>query len=585
MKRQQNSIHAAAVSSDRNFQDRTVFQGRIGTDFFAVRPCLLPPVRLRIGGLFVSPENKKGDEIMTLLEGNHIKYYVNGRLLLNADRLCVNQKDRIGLVGYNGSGKTTLLHILAKKIVPEEGTVIQRTRCRLLPQLKETDTTQSGGEVTQRYIQRALASDAELLLADEPTTNLDTDHIEWLEKALNEWQGAFIIVSHDRAFLDALCTVIWEINEGTINVYAGNYSDYADKKQAERARQQRAYEKYEKKKRQLEEALKLKERKAQKAVKKPKNVNLSETKGTEPYFAKKQKKLQQTAKAIETRLEKLEKIDRVRENRPLRMPLPDADTFQNRIILRVENVSAQFGNRLLWQGASFFIRGGDKLAIVGPNGSGKTTLIQKIIDGDCGITYSPSLKIGYFNQNLSILDEKTSIIDNVSGTSVQEEVLIRTVLARLRFFRDDVYKPVGVLSGGERVKVALAKVFLSDVNMLILDEPTNYLDTEATAALETLLREFEGPIIFVSHDRRFVENIATRILEIRDRVIRLFDGNYRQWKHKTKPAKANPNVEREKRLLLDTKITEVLSRLSLEPSEALEKEFQELLKEKRRSER
>lgn len=521
---------------------------------------------------------------MILLEALHIKHYVKDRLLLDVDQLHIHQKDRIGLVGRNGCGKTTLLNIFAKKMVPEEGTVIQRTQCKLLPQLKRTDTTKSGGEVTQECIQKALISNPELLLADEPTTNLDTDHIEWLEKKLSEWQGAFVVVSHDRAFLDALCTTIWEINEGKIKVYTGNYSDYADQKEAERHQEQAAYENYEKKKKQLEETLKLKERKAQRATKKPKNLSGSEAriKGAKPYFAKKQKKLQQTANAIETRLEKLEKVEKAKELQPLKMNLPNAETFKNRVILRAEDVAGRIGKRVLWSKTSFLVRGGDKLAIIGPNGSGKTTLVKKIINQEPGLMTSPAMKIGYFSQNLNILDEEKSIIENVRATSKQEETLIRTVLARMHFFKEDVYKVVGVLSGGERVKVALTKVFLSDINTLILDEPTNYLDMEAVGALESLLKEYEGSVIFVSHDRRFIENIATRILEIRNQTIRVFEGTYRQWKH-DKPKK-NRDDKKEKRLLLETKITAVLSRLSIEPSEELEMEFQDLLKEKRKLE-
>ncbi|GGL50835.1 Vga family ABC-F type ribosomal protection protein [Sporolactobacillus putidus] len=518
---------------------------------------------------------------MILLEALNIKHYVKDRLLLDADQLRVHKNDRIGLVGRNGSGKTTLLHILVGKSWPEEGNVIRHAPCDLLPQLKRTNTTKSGGEVTQEYIQKALVKNPELLLADEPTTNLDTDHIEWLEKKLKEWQGAFVIVSHDRVFLDTLCTTIWEINEGKISVYTGSYSDYEAQKEAERHQEQIAYENYVKTKKQLEEALKLKEKKAERAAKKPKKVSQSEAKitGARPYFAKKQKKLQKTASAIETRLEKLEKAEKVKEIQPLKMNLPNAETFKNRIILRAEDVSSRMGERMLWNKTSFFVRGGEKLAIIGPNGSGKTTLVKMIVSQAPGITCSPSLKMGYFSQNLNILDEAKSIIENVRSTSKQDETTIRTVLARMHFFRDDVYKLVEVLSGGERVKVALTKLFLSDMNTLILDEPTNYLDMEAVRALESLLKEYEGSVIFVSHDRRFIETIATRILEIRDQKIRLFEGTYQQYKQEK--SKKKREFEKDQRLLLETKITEVLSRLSIEPSEELETEFQRLLKEKR----
>lgn len=519
---------------------------------------------------------------MILLEAHHIKHYVQDRLLLDENQLHIHQNDRIGLVGRNGSGKTTLLQILAKKISPEEGIVIQHTQCDLLPQLKRTETTKSGGEVTQEYIQKALVKDSQLILADEPTTNLDTDHIEWVEKKLNEWQGAFIIVSHDRAFLDALCTTIWEINEGEIREYTGNYSDYAEQKEIKNKQEQLAYQKYENKKKQLEEALKLKEKKAIRATNTPKQVSKSEAKitGSKPYFAKKQKKLQKTAAAIETRLEKLEKVEKVKELPTIKMNLPKAETFTNRVILRVEDVPGRIGDRILWDKINFYVRGGDKLAIIGPNGSGKTTLIKKIINKEAGIAFSPSLKMGYFSQNLTILDMEKTILENVQASSKQNETLIRTVLARMHFFREDVYKRVGVLSGGERVKVALTKLFLSDINTLVIDEPTNFLDMEAVEALESLLKEYEGSVIFVSHDRRFVENIATRILTIHNQEIALFEGTYRQYK-KDQPQKTR-DTEKENRLLLETKISEILSRLSIEPTKKLEVEYQKLLKEKRK---
>ncbi|MCL1631625.1 Vga family ABC-F type ribosomal protection protein [Sporolactobacillus sp. CPB3-1] len=519
---------------------------------------------------------------MELLEALNVKHSVKGRLLFETKELRVHRGDRIGLVGRNGCGKTTLLNILAKKVTPEEGTVIQRASCTLLPQLKRTDTTKSGGEVTQEYIQRALNEAPELLLADEPTTNLDLEHIEWLEKKLRAWQGALILVSHDRAFLDALCMSIWEIDEEKIKRYTGNYSAYITQKEMKRAEQQRAYETYEKKKRQLDEALRQKERKAQRATKKPKKLSASEAgiMGAKPYFAKKQKKLHQTANAMKTRLDQMEKVEKVKNIQPLKMDLPNAESFKNRIILRVENLSAQFSRRVLWHKANFMVRGGDKLAIIGSNGSGKTTLVKKIINQAEGITRSPAMKPGYFNQNLTIVDKNKTILENVRATSRQDESLIRTVLARMHFFGDDVNKPVAVLSGGERIKVALTKVFLSDMNTLILDEPTNYLDMEAVAALESLLREYEGSVLFVSHDRRFIEHVATRILSIHDQTLHVFEGTYQELKSEN--LKKARDLEQDKRMVVETKITAVLSRLSLEPTPELEEEFQKLVEEKKR---
>jgi pleuromutilin/lincosamide/streptogramin A transport system ATP-binding/permease protein len=523
---------------------------------------------------------KMGDETMILLETHNLKHYVKDRLLLDVEHLQIHKNDRIGLVGRNGSGKTTLLNILAGKFSPENGTVILHTECELLPQIKRNDTTKSGGEVTQDYITDALVNAPEILFADEPTTNLDTEHIEWLEKKLIHWNGALVIVSHDRAFLDALCTTIWEIHEAQVREYKGNFSDYAQQKELECHQKKMAYEQYKTKKKQLEEAIKIKENKAEKATKAPKHVSGIEAKKTKPYFAKKQKKLQKTAKSIETRLEKLDVVEKVKETPPLKMNLPNEDTFKDRIILRVEDVPGVIGVRVLWSKTSFHVRGGEKLAIIGPNGSGKTTLVKKIIQQDKGISISPSVKMGYFSQNLDLVDVEKSILENVRTTSKQNESMIRTVLARLHFFRDDVYKLVGVLSGGERVKVAFAKLFLSDLNTLILDEPTNFLDIDATRALESLLNEYEGTVIFVSHDRHFIENVATRILEFRNKEITLFEGTYKQLKN-YEHLESRDTVE-DRRLLLDIKIAEVLSRLSIEPSAELESEFQKLLIEKRK---
>ncbi|MGN7402956.1 Vga family ABC-F type ribosomal protection protein [Cytobacillus praedii] len=517
---------------------------------------------------------------MMLLEANHIKLFIKDRLLLDIDKLQIQKNDRIGLVGRNGCGKTTLLEVLAGKTSPDNGTISTNAICELLPQLKRTDTTKSGGEVTQEYINAALAKSPAILLADEPTTNLDTSHIEWLEKKLKKSHSVLVLVSHDRAFLDALCTSIWELDQGKVKVYKGNYSDYIEQKELEQHQQKEAYETYERKKKQLEEALVLKEKKAERATKTPQNVSSIEAGKSKPYFAKKQKKLQKTAKAIETRLEKLEKVEKVKEAPVIKMNLPNEETFKGRIVLRAEDVQCSIDKRLLWKSASFHVRGGDKLAIIGPNGCGKTTLVKKIMNQSQGIAISPSMKIGYFSQNIDILNTEKSILENVSKTSIQNETFIRTVLARLHFFREDVYKPVGVLSGGERVKVSFAKLFVSEINTIILDEPTNYLDIPSVEALEALLQEYEGTVIFVSHDRQFIESIATRILAINNQEIQLFDGTYEQFKNYT--PKVAHDTKEDQLLLLETRITEVLSRLSMEPSDELEIEFQRLLAEKRK---
>ncbi|NBJ67967.1 MULTISPECIES: Vga family ABC-F type ribosomal protection protein [Clostridia] len=516
-----------------------------------------------------------------LLEASNITHFIRDRKLIATETLRIHKGDRIGLVGKNGSGKTTLLQILAQKNTAETGKITLYGTIELVPQLKQMNTTKSGGEVTQAYINTALASNADILLADEPTTNLDTFHIEKVEKQLQKWKGALILVSHDREFLDTLCTSIWELEDGSITEYKGNYSDYQQQKELKLYQQEQAYENYVKKKTQLEEALELKEKKAQRATKKPKQTSNSEAKitGAKPYFANKQKKLRKAAKAMETRLEKLEKVEKVKETTPIKMNLPNEDAINNRrSLIRVENLEGQIDQRLLWNKVSFQIKGGDKIAIIGANGTGKTTLIKKLLHQTKQIHHSPAMKIGYFSQNLDVLDTSKSILQNVSDTSNQTETLIRTVLARLHFYRDDVYKQVAVLSGGERVKVAFAKLFVSDINTLILDEPTNFLDIEAVEALEELLVDYEGTVLFVSHDRRLIHTVATRIMAFEDQTIKMFMGTYEDYKQDTNVS--NQDSTEQELMVIETKITEVLGKLSLEHSEQLEQEFQALIARK-----
>ncbi|MGE6630140.1 ribosomal protection-like ABC-F family protein [Bacillus sp. NPDC077027] len=515
-----------------------------------------------------------------LLKANQLKVYREDRLLLDIEELVIHQGERIGLVGTNGSGKTTLLNVLSGNEEPESGSVSTSVQYTMLPQLKKAKTGQSGGEMTQAYIEKALNKPAALLFADEPTTHLDTEHIEWLERKLTQFQGAFIVVSHDRMFLDALCTQIWELDDGKLNIYKGNYQDYADQKELAQRQKMEAYETYMQKKKQLETALQKKIKKADKATKPSKKVKSSGPKIAKPYYANKQKKLQKTAKSIETRMEKLDKVEKVKGHQPIQMHQDGASAIANRTVLRVDELAGTIGKRTLWKPISFKVKGGDKIAIIGANGSGKTTLLKKLIEGnELDISQSPVMKIGYFSQDLSGLQLDKTILQNVMIQSVQNETVVRTVLARLGFREGDVYKKVDILSGGERVKTALAKILVGEANTLMLDEPTNFLDIIAVEALELLLKEYTGTIVFVSHDRRLIQQIATRIFHVKDKRIDVFDGTYDEYIQKEiKPVTSN---HEEELLVIDMKLSDVLSRLSIEPSDELEKEFQELLKRKR----
>lgn len=518
---------------------------------------------------------------MALVKLQNVKKELADRVLFEIEELSIHSGDRIGLVGTNGSGKTTLLTIISGEIEVEQGYVERNTSVSLLPQLKRTDTTKSGGEVTAEYIIQALNKNPQVLLADEPTTHLDTSHIRWIEQQFQKFQGSLVVISHDREFLDRVCDTIWELNDGKLTVYSGNYSMYKSEKQKEFQQQQIEYEKYVKKSRQLEEAKKRKEKQAQRATKAINSVGDSEykLKGSTPYFEKKAKKLHKVQKSMETRLEKLEKVDKPKEVNVVKIKLPNMDAIRNRFIIRGFDVEGRVPGKQLFHPSNFTLKGGEKVAVIGDNGSGKTTLLRKILKENDGITLSPAAQIGYFAQNLSVLNKEKTILENVAESSKQSETLIRIVLAQLQFKGREVYKKIKVLSGGERVKVSLAKIIVGDYNTLILDEPTNFLDIQAVQALESLLKQYEGSLILVSHDRRFISEIAEKSWVIEDKKLSEFSGTYEEWERSLK-MNTSMNELDEEMVRIENEITTVLGKLSIEPNEELDNQFQELLKRK-----
>lgn len=245
---------------------------------------------------------------MLLFEGTSIKKQLHDRVLFDIDLIQVHDNQRIGLVGRNGAGKTSLLKIMTGEELPDEGNITPFTSVKLVPQLKETSIEKSGGEITQQYLQDAFNKMPGLLLLDEPTTHLDTERIAWLEKKIINYQGATVVVSHDRTFLNNVCTDIWEIENNTLKIFKGNYDEYAKQKELLKKQEQSEFEKYERVKQKLERAIRQKEERAQRTTKKPKNLSPSDARilGAKTHYANIQKKLRSSAKALETRLDKLE---------------------------------------------------------------------------------------------------------------------------------------------------------------------------------------------------------------------------------------------------------------------------------------
>ncbi|ENQ3105939.1 macrolide transport system ATP-binding/permease protein [Bacillus sp. 491mf] len=536
---------------------------------------------------------------MTILTARNIEKSFGDRTLFTLQALDIHAHDRIGIVGVNGAGKSTLLQILSKEIEPDEGTITHYGSIAIIPQFHEETletasslakgqwgishitTNMSGGERGRLKIAHALEQEAAILFADEPTSHIDMHGTEQLERALQSYRGAIILISHDRALLDAICTKIIEIEDGTVREYKGNYTNYREQKKLQRQHQQAEYEKYTKEKQRLETAIASRQQRASGMTKIPTRFSSYESCLYKSGAAYSQGNVQKAAKALETRLEQLEKKEKPKEIAHTKFDIQYHAPIHSKTALQLNKVTKKIGSRTLFHNINGSITPGAKLAILGKNGSGKTTLFHLIQAKERGIQLSKSCKIGYFEQTLAILQNDKTILQNVTEKTRYDESFVRTILARLLFRREDVYKRVNVLSGGERVKVALAKIFLGDYNLLLLDEPTNYLDLATQEELEHMLKDYPGTVLFISHDRTFIHKIADHILHLDENEPRIFQGNYEQYTKRTEQSSINP-AEQEL-LRLQTKLTEVIGRISMPGRHddviVLESEYEQLLRE------
>jgi len=534
---------------------------------------------------------------MVILEAGRIKKYYNDRLIIEFDELKVYSGDKIGVVGQNGSGKTTLVNILSKDIEPDEGFVKQYCEIAYIRQfsdermeaspkaLKEFDlhakTHQavfSGGEATRIRIANALSSDRLLLFADEPTANLDYKGMEILKKKLSG-VDSFLLISHDRNLLDSLCNKTLEIKDGKIKLYNGNYSFYKEQNDMEFRRAEQEYDKYVSEKYKLETAIRDRQGKSKAMRKAPRRMGNSEARLHTRTANEKQEKIDNAANSLKTRLEKLEVKEKPKEFPRIKLDFSLTNPPENKIVISAEKLNFSYGSKKIFDDIKFKIFNGSKTALWGENGSGKTTLLNLICNkANESIYIVPKARVGYFRQGFENLDNDKSVLENVMKDSVQTQAAVRTILARLLISGDDVYKKVGVLSGGERIKVSFAKLFVSDANILLMDEPTNYLDTQSMEALENVLGDYEGTVLIVSHDSAFVNTVADRLLVFENQKITEFEGTLQSYMlNRQKPKTAAGNET--ERIALQMRITEIVTRLSKPDAdrEALEAEYQSLI--------
>ena len=520
-----------------------------------------------------------------LLTVENVTFSYTGEPVLKDVSLAVNEGERIGFIGGNGEGKTTLLKLMLGTLAPEAGSVIKKNGIRIgyLEQsggfesgdtvyraaeevfardkelikelarvqsmmaadgadlaeyarkqdalekeiaardsyryevkiatvlngmgfgnrLQQSVSSLSGGEKTKLRLCRLLLEAPDLLILDEPTNHLDTATLFWLEDYLTEYKGALLIVSHDRYFLDRLTAKTWEIERGKLVSYKGNYSKYKILKAERVKEQQREYEK------QLEPVAKLQN-----------YIDRNLVRAT-------------TAKSAQSRVKQLDKLELT--EKPLPPPAPPRFAFTYETgpyekVISTEKFDLRAGDNILLNNTEFTLMRGDKCALVGANGTGKSTLLKFLLSGDRRVKFAKFVKAGYYDQENADLNPADTVLDALRFRFPLFPLTeAYGLLAKSGIDKDDALKRVGELSGGLKAKLELAILQATHANLLVLDEPTNHLDLPSREALEEALCAFDGTLLFVSHDRRFIESVATSVISIENGTLTRFEGNYRDY--------------------------------------------------------
>ena len=513
-------------------------------------------------------------------------------LILNNIDITVQKGEKVGLIGTNGSGKSTILKIIAGQEsidsgslsirnnisigylsqIPEEKDIIvkdyinsafkeiielkeklERYEDKLLTEdykvitkymnlqekfislggyeyetkiqkilpvfniteeiLNRNFNTLSGGEKTIISLIRLLLQEPDVLLLDEPTNHLDINKMIWLEKTLKNYKGTIMLVSHDRYFMDNVINKVYLLTKRGIEVYHGNYSYYIKESENRLLLELKNYKDQQKQITAMENSIKrLKE-----------YGRLCGPSGGEIFFRR--------AASIEKRLEKLEKLDKPEDKKKLNITF-DAASRSGKDVLTINNLNLSYGTKEIFNNLNLSIKYQDRLCLVGDNGVGKSTLIKEILKGNNSIKLGSNIKIGYIPQEIEFEDINLSVLEEARKYFIGPEQYLRSALFKYLFVGESIHKKIKYLSGGEKVRLKIFCLIQDSYNFLILDEPTNHIDIDTREMLEESLKEFTGTILFVSHDRYFINKIATSIIEIKNKNITRYIGNYDDYREK-----------------------------------------------------
>ena len=498
------------------------------------------------------------------------KAYV-GKTVLKDVSFHLEDKEKAAIVGINGSGKTTLLRCILGIEEADEGSIAfskEKKMDYLAQQHADIETenedydTLSGGQKTRKRLEEILQEKPDLLILDEPTNHLDIGSIQWLEKVLKRYDGAVLLVSHDRYFLDRIVTKVIDLERGKVRMYQGNYSAYAEKKRQLREAEWKAFQNQQAEIKHQEAVIeKLKQFNREKSIKR--------------------------AESREKMLLKVERLEKPEElENEMKLLFSPRESSGNDVLMAKELGKSYDGKRLFSHG-NFSLQKGEHVALIGDNGTGKTTLLKilnGLIQADEGeFRLGSKVKIAYYDQEHAVLHMEKTLFDEIQDTYPDmNNTKVRNVLAAFLFTGDDVYKRIQDLSGGEQGRVSLAKLMLSDANFLILDEPTNHLDIQGKEVLEEAIRNYEGTVLYVSHDRYFINKTATRIIELFSNRFDNYIGNYDYYIEKKEDVRAYGELQQKDKIPIEAIDPETLQRLEEKESKRLDWENQKELSAKRR---